>query len=112
MQSLLLYEFLASTSFSFPMGTLGILLEEELLAYSKIETELSRFMRKGIVELLLDEVYVTKEFALERSRVLLEQTKISRLSGAAGSGGFMDCLSDAISLLVRFFSVFDISKLF
>ena len=55
-------------------------------------------------------MYLTKEFALERSRVLLEQTKISRLSGAAGSGRLMDCLSDAISLLVRFFSVFDISK--
>jgi hypothetical protein len=70
-------------------------------------------MRKGILELLLDDVYVTKEFSLERSRVLLEQTKIDRLSGAAGLGRCMDCLSDAILLLVRFFSAcnfFEISK--
>jgi len=70
-------------------------------------------MRKGIVELLLDDVYVTKEFSLERSRVLLEQTKIARLTGAAGSGRCMECLSDAILLLVRFVSAcdfFNISK--
>lgn len=98
-QSLTLYKVLSSTGCSLPMGTFGMLLEEELLAYSKIESEHSRFMRKGIVELLLDDVYVTKEFSLERSRVLLEQTKIARLTGAAGSGRCMDCLSDAILLL-------------
>lgn len=98
-QNLTLYKVLSSTGCSLPMGTLGMLLEEELLAYSKIESEHSRFMRKGIVELLLDDVYVTKEFSLERSRVLLEQTKIARLTGAAGSGRCMDCLSDAILLL-------------
>jgi separase len=98
-QSLTLYKVLSSNGCSLPMGTLGTLLEEELLAYSKIETELSRFMRKGILELLLDDVYVAKEFSLERSRVLLEQTKIDRLSGAAGLGRCMDCLSDAILLL-------------
>jgi len=60
-------------------------------------------MRKGIVELLLDDVYVNKEFSLEISRVLLEQTKIARLTGAAGSGNLeKDWLTDtSIPLLLN-----------
>ncbi|GLJ31010.1 hypothetical protein SUGI_0619970 [Cryptomeria japonica] len=98
-EGITLYEVLTDRSSTWPVETLGILLEEELLAYANIETKLSRLIQKRILKLLLEDVYVSKEFSLERSRVLLEQCKAARLIGSDGLNKCIDCLSDAMFLL-------------
>ncbi|XP_057825408.2 separase isoform X2 [Cryptomeria japonica] len=98
-ECLTLYEVLVAKSSVWPLETLGVLLEEELLAYANIETELSSLIKKRIIKLLLEDVYVTKEFSLERSRVLLEKCKAARLIGSDGLDKSIDCLSDAMFLL-------------
>ncbi|KAL2460485.1 Separase [Abeliophyllum distichum] len=93
---------LASSSMEMPKRTLEKLLEQELLVYkemSSLNPRLCHKMRLKIMDVLLEEVYVTKDKCLEKSRILIEKGRELRADGIAQLNESLQCLSDAISTL-------------
>ncbi|KAK4438264.1 Separase [Sesamum alatum] len=93
---------LLSSSEEVPKSVIGKLLEEELLAYDE-KSYLNRTyclrMRMKIIDVLLEEVYITKDSNLKKSKILIEKAKILRAHGLARLNECVQCLSNAISTL-------------
>jgi separase len=76
---------------------------QELLAYGAMEsraTMLCENMQNRIIDILLNEIYCSKEYYLDRSKVLVRKARIFRASGMQNISSCLDSLSVAISLLV------------
>ncbi|XP_073049001.1 separase isoform X1 [Primulina eburnea] len=81
---------------------IGKILEEELLAYeenSHLNPRLCHTMRMKIIEVLLKEIYVTKDHNLEKSRLLIEKGRVIRALGLECLEECTKCLSSAITIL-------------
>ncbi|CAA2934735.1 separase isoform X1 [Olea europaea subsp. europaea] len=93
---------LASSSMEMSKRTLEKLLEQELLMYKEMRSlnpRLCHKMRLKIMDALLEEVYVTKDKCLEKSRILIEKGRELRADGIAQLHESVQCLSGAISTL-------------
>ncbi|KAF0931269.1 hypothetical protein E2562_002616 [Oryza meyeriana var. granulata] len=98
----LLYHSLMGYSPSLPTKLVGLILEQELLAYALVESRGTMFcaeMQKRIIDILLNKIYCSKEYYLERSRILVRKARVLRASGVQSIGSCLDSLSEAISLL-------------
>ncbi|KAK1279769.1 hypothetical protein QJS04_geneDACA004979 [Acorus gramineus] len=98
----LLFLLLSRSCSTWSKKTMGTILEQELLAYAEMDTRspnLCQKMQLKIIEILLQEVYVTKEYYFQRSRVLMRQGIVFRACGGDGLQSCLQCLSEAISLL-------------
>ena len=76
---------------------------QELLAYGAMEsraTMLCANMQNRIIDILLNEIYCSKEYYLDRSKVLVRKARILRASGVQNISSCLESLSEAISLLV------------
>ncbi|KAI3445664.1 hypothetical protein Pfo_002329 [Paulownia fortunei] len=103
----MLYSLLSSSK-EISRKALGKLLEEELLAYDEKSYLNPRYclrMRIKIIAVLLEEVYVTKDSSLKKSRILIEKGKTLRAHGLARLDECLQCLSDAISTLKLMYGV-------
>ncbi|PIN10712.1 Separase [Handroanthus impetiginosus] len=93
---------LLSSSKDISTRALGKLLEEELLAYdekSYLNPRYSLKMRMKIMSALLEDVYVSKDSNLKKSKLLIEKGKLLRGHGLARQDECFQCLSDVISTL-------------
>ncbi|GFP93870.1 separase [Phtheirospermum japonicum] len=100
---MMLYSVLSSSK-EISKKTLGKLLEEELLAYdekSYLNPGYCLKMRMEIIGVLLEEVYVTKDSNIMKSKILIEKGKVLRAHGIARLDECIQCLSEAISTLDR-----------
>ncbi|XP_073125634.1 separase isoform X2 [Henckelia pumila] len=98
---MMLYSLLPSSA-EMSRRAFGKILEEELLAYeenSHLNPRLCQKMRMKIIEVLLEEVYVTKYHNLEKSRLLIEKGRVLRALGLEFLEECTKCLSSAISML-------------
>uniref|UniRef100_A0A0D9VLJ7 Separase n=1 Tax=Leersia perrieri TaxID=77586 RepID=A0A0D9VLJ7_9ORYZ len=98
----LLYHSLMGCSPPLPKKSVGLILEQELLAYALVEsrgTMLCVEMQKKIIDILLNKIYCSKENYLERSRVLVRKARVLRASGVQSISSCLESLSEAISLL-------------
>jgi separase len=87
---------------------------QELLAYGLMEARNKTFcakMQMRIIDILFNELYCSKEYNLERSRVLVRKAGALRASGVKHIHSCLKYLSEAISLLVRPTTVFAFSCL-
>ncbi|KAA8545541.1 hypothetical protein F0562_020325 [Nyssa sinensis] len=94
---------LLSSSAKVSKRTLGIILEQELLAYKEMNAmnpRLCQRMQMNIIVILLEEVYVTKDGCLHKSRILIAKARELRAQGVEGLNGCIQCLSEAISLML------------
>jgi hypothetical protein len=57
-------------------------------------------MQNRIIDVLLNEIYCSKEYYLDRSKVLVRKAHILRASGVQNISSCLESLSEAISLLV------------
>ncbi|XP_059648132.1 separase [Cornus florida] len=93
---------LLSSSLKVSKRTLGILLEQELLAYKEMNSLNPVFcqrMKMEIIDILLGEVYVTNDSCLQKSRILIAKARELRATGVEGLNGCIQCLSEAISAM-------------
>ncbi|XP_052179939.1 separase isoform X3 [Diospyros lotus] len=93
---------LLSSSAKVSKQSLGIILEQELLAYkemSGLNPRLCQKMQMDIIAVLLENVYVSDDCCLERSKILIAKGRELRASGIEGLNGCVQCLSDAISTM-------------
>ncbi|XP_072953682.1 separase isoform X1 [Typha angustifolia] len=98
----MLYSSLSSYRPSWPEKIVGKILEQELLAYGLMEARnpiLSKKMQLKIIAILLNDLYVSKDYKLEKSRVLIRKARALRACGLDGLSSSLECLSEAISLL-------------
>ncbi|KAL6517690.1 hypothetical protein OROMI_033391 [Orobanche minor] len=98
---IMLYSLLASSK-EISKKALGKLLEEELLAYdekSYLNPGYCVRMRMKIIGVLLEEVYVTKDSCIAKTKILIEKGKVLRAHGVARLDECIQCLSEAISTL-------------
>ncbi|XP_047043753.1 separase-like [Lolium rigidum] len=75
---------------------------EELLAYGATESRVTMLcanMQNRIIDVLLNEIYCSKEYYLDRSKVLVRKAYILRASGVQNISSCLESLSEAISLL-------------
>ncbi|XP_076893503.1 separase-like isoform X3 [Bidens hawaiensis] len=82
--------------------TLGFLLEQELEAYREIQSlnpELSKIMQKTISNILLEDIYSTKDSFLHKSKILIAKGRQSRACGVESLKECIDFLSEAISTM-------------
>ncbi|XP_068651534.1 separase [Aristolochia californica] len=82
--------------------TMAIILEQELLAYSELESRNPSFCQKmqlKIISILLKDIYGSKNCPLEMSKVLLSKGRLIRSSAVDGLKNCIQCLSEAISVL-------------
>ncbi|PIA65622.1 hypothetical protein AQUCO_00100851v1 [Aquilegia coerulea] len=92
------------SSITITKRTSGIILEQELLAYEEMEAQnmnLCQTMQLKITEILLRDIYVTED--THRSKVLIKKGRLHRARGIVNLKSCIDCLSEAISILVSFF---------
>ncbi|XP_024980177.1 separase [Cynara cardunculus var. scolymus] len=95
-----LYSLMSSSEVS--KETLGSLLEQELQAYKEMKSlnpKLSKTMQTTITNILLEEIYSTKDSCLQKSRILIAKGMESRACGVEGLNGCINYLSEAISTL-------------
>ncbi|KAL0384542.1 UNVERIFIED_CONTAM: Separase [Sesamum radiatum] len=93
---------LISSSEEVPKSAIGKLLEEELLAYNERSYLNPRYclrMRMRIIDVLLEEVYITNGSNVKKSKILIEKAKFLRANGLARLDECIQCLSNAISTL-------------
>ncbi|XP_047080035.1 separase-like [Lolium rigidum] len=98
----LLYHSLMGYPSPLPKKLIGLILEQELFAYGAMEsraTMLCANMQNKIIDILLNEIYCSKEYYLDRSKVLVRKARALRASGVQNISSCLVCLSDAISLL-------------
>ncbi|XP_014756517.1 separase isoform X2 [Brachypodium distachyon] len=98
----LLYHSLVGYPSPLPKKSVGLILEQELLAYGVMEshaTVLCAQMQNMIIDILLNELYCSKGYYLERSRVLVRKARVLRASGVQKISSCIESLSEAISLL-------------
>ncbi|KAH6777375.1 hypothetical protein C2S51_008687 [Perilla frutescens var. frutescens] len=97
----MLYSLLSSSK-EISKRALGKLLEEELSAYdekSHLNPSYSLRMKMKVINVLLEEVYVTKDSIVNKCRVLIQKAKSLRAQGLECPDECIQCLSDAISTL-------------
>ncbi|KAJ7968102.1 separase [Quillaja saponaria] len=90
---------LLSSSVKVSEKTIGIILEQELIAYEKVSSLFPEFcqqMQMNIISLLLQYVYVTPDTCLEKSRILVRKGRALRFYGVEGLDDCIQCLSEAI----------------
>ncbi|KAL4588484.1 hypothetical protein LXL04_001375 [Taraxacum kok-saghyz] len=90
------------TSSKMSIETFGILLEQELQAYKEMKSynpTLCKTMQTTITNILLEEIYNTKDSCLQNSRVLIAKGKESRAYGFESLNDCIKYLSEAISML-------------
>lgn len=76
---------------------------QELLAYEEMNTqypELCQKMKMNIVGNLLDDIYVTSDSWVQKSRILVRKGSMVKYHGNNGLEDCIQCLTEAISLLV------------
>ncbi|EEC74078.1 hypothetical protein OsI_09098 [Oryza sativa Indica Group] len=98
----LLYHSLMGCTPPLPTKLVGLILEQELLAYALVESRGTMFcveMQKRITNILLNKIYCSKEYYLERSRVLVRKARVLRTCGVQSISSCLESLSEAISLL-------------
>ncbi|KAG6409188.1 hypothetical protein SASPL_132222 [Salvia splendens] len=93
---------LLSSSKEISKRALGKLLEEELFAYNEksyLNPRYSLKMKMKVINVLLEEIYVTNESTVEKCRVLIQKAKSLRALGLEQLDKGIQCLSDAVSTL-------------
>ncbi|KAL1534288.1 separase [Salvia divinorum] len=93
---------LLSSSKEISKRALGKLLEEELFAYNEksyLNPRYSLRMKMKVINVLLEEIYVTEESIVEKCRVLIQKAKLLRALGLEQLDKGILCLSDAVSAL-------------
>ncbi|KAG0532378.1 hypothetical protein BDA96_04G103300 [Sorghum bicolor] len=98
----LLYPSLLKYRSQWPIKLIGLIVEQELLAYGLTEarsTELCSKMQTRIIDVLLHKIYCSKEHFLERSRVFIRKAGALRASGVENIKSCLESLHEAISLL-------------
>uniref|UniRef100_A0A453PPN7 Uncharacterized protein n=1 Tax=Aegilops tauschii subsp. strangulata TaxID=200361 RepID=A0A453PPN7_AEGTS len=98
----LLYHSLMGYPSPLPKKLIGSILEQELLKYGEMEsraTMLCGNMQIRIIDILLNELYCSKEYYLDRSKVLVRKAHALRSSGVQNISRCLESLSEAISLL-------------
>ncbi|XP_077213689.1 separase isoform X2 [Tasmannia lanceolata] len=97
-----LHSLLLPDCITWPKTTMGVLLEQELLSYAEMKVRnpsLCQRMQLKVINILLEDTYVSKDYFLQRSRVLVRKGKILRACGFDGLNDCIQCLSEAISVL-------------
>ncbi|XP_062077222.1 separase isoform X2 [Humulus lupulus] len=82
---------------------MGVILEQELLAYEQVtalQPELCQRMQMKIIGHLLEELCVTSESWLQRSKILMIKGRTLRLNGMHCLKDCIQCMSEAISLIL------------
>ncbi|KAI3715733.1 hypothetical protein L6452_22720 [Arctium lappa] len=82
--------------------TLGSLLEQELQAYKEMKSlnpKLCKTMQTTITNILLEEIYSTKDSCLQKCRILIAKGMESRACGVEGLNDCIKYLSEAISTM-------------
>ncbi|XP_020532873.1 separase isoform X2 [Jatropha curcas] len=93
--------YLLSSSVKLSKG-ISKILQQELLAYEEMEImypELCQRMQNEIIDIILQNVYVTQDSYLERARILIRKGRALRTHGFEGSEDCVQCLSEAISII-------------
>ncbi|KAI3774516.1 hypothetical protein L1987_49074 [Smallanthus sonchifolius] len=91
---------LMSSSSKMPKETLGFLLEQELEAYREMKSlnpELCKVMQTTISNILLEDIYCTKDSIFQKSRILIAKARESRACGVQGLNECIEFLSEATS---------------
>ncbi|CAI9103911.1 OLC1v1002504C4 [Oldenlandia corymbosa var. corymbosa] len=99
--SITLYNLLSSSDIVSEKA-LGVLLEQELLAYKSggaLDSIFSSKMRMEIIEILLEKLYGSNDTCVEKSRVLIAKAGELRDLGSENLDECFQCLSEAISIL-------------
>jgi hypothetical protein len=76
---------------------------QELLAYGETKSRVTMLcanMQNRIIDILLNEIYCSEEYYVDRSKVLVRKARILRASGVENISSCLESLSEAISLLV------------
>ncbi|KAF8411822.1 hypothetical protein HHK36_004381 [Tetracentron sinense] len=97
-----LYSLLSKSSATLSKRTISIILEQELLAYEEMNAQypnLCQKMQLKIANILLLNVYVTKDNLLQKSRIFIRKGRAFRAYGIEGLNSCIQCLSEAISIL-------------
>ncbi|GMY05223.1 separase isoform X2 [Fagus crenata] len=90
---------LLSSSVQLSKRTIGIILEQELFAYEEMNAlypEFCQQMQMKIIGILLQDVYVTPDNYLQKSRILVRKGKALRVCGIEGLKDCIQCLSESI----------------
>lgn len=76
---------------------------QELITYAEMEARQPTFcraMQHKITDVLLQELYLKKDYSLQRARVLVSKSRLARMDGTDGLKLSIQHLSEAISILV------------
>ncbi|KAM0953179.1 putative separase [Dioscorea sansibarensis] len=117
----MLHTILSSSSKNFSTTSLGTILEQvnldvvattffhdvylELITYAEMEARQPTFcraMQHKITDVLLEELYLKKDYCLRRARVLVSKSRLARMDGTDGLKLSIQHLSEAISMLEDF----------
>ncbi|KAK9167645.1 hypothetical protein Scep_002836 [Stephania cephalantha] len=98
-----LYYLLSKSSKELSKRIMGTILEQELLAYEEMESHsrLCQKMQLKIINILLLNIYVSKDYYLQKSLLLIKKGRIFRAQGFERLNDCIRCLSDAISILIE-----------
>ncbi|KAL5787518.1 hypothetical protein ACOSP7_004467 [Xanthoceras sorbifolium] len=93
---------LLSSSDKVSQQTIGIILEQEFCAYEELShlgSDFCQKMQMEIINILLQDVYITQDSCLQKSRILLKKGRTLRARGTAALKDCVHCLSEAISIM-------------
>ncbi|XP_042511471.1 separase isoform X2 [Macadamia integrifolia] len=102
-----LYSLLLKTSPTWSKRTTGLILEEELFGYEEMNSRYPNICKKmqlKIIDILLFEVYLTKDDLLEKSRILIWKGRALRAFESEGLQNCIQCFSEAIYILDEVFA--------
>ncbi|XP_057978228.1 separase isoform X2 [Malania oleifera] len=83
-------------------STIGIILEQELVAYEKMSgsyPNICQEMQMKIINILLNNVYITRDTCLLKSRIFVVKGRLLRAHGFEALKDCIECLSEAISTI-------------
>ncbi|XP_017971182.1 PREDICTED: separase isoform X3 [Theobroma cacao] len=86
--------------------TIGIILEQELLAYQELNHGYPDFcqrMQNKVIDLLMQDVYATENSPLWKARILIRKGRALRINGIEALKNCILCLSEAISIMKNFY---------
>ncbi|XWS55202.1 hypothetical protein CRYUN_Cryun10bG0154400 [Craigia yunnanensis] len=86
---------------------IGIILEQELLAYQEMNHGYPDFcqeMQIKVIDLLMQDVYATEDSPLRKARILIRKGRALRANGIEALKDCIQCLSEAISIMKNFHS--------
>lgn len=76
---------------------------QELTAYEEISLEYPELCQKKqikITGILLQDIYITPDSCFQKAQALVRKGKALRFCGVAGARGCIQCLSEAITIMV------------